>query len=447
MALSDRDIVITPNRGASSEPKIEFTGADASSNATITLRVLNNGTIGTLSFEGSSGQLLSITDDMSGTIFSVNDVSGIPSIEVMDTGEIKLAEYNGFVNIKGTTNSTSVSTGVLQVAGGVGIAGNLYVGGTINGSVSGSAGSLSNALTMNNSGSGAASGTTFDGSVARTISYNSVGASPLAGSSSLVTVGTITSGVWNAGNVTSSGYVIASSYLRGAYIGVQNTTGSNGYGISLYGGPSASQPTYGIMFQQTASFGTYGNVTADWATYFTMNNTAGRGWIFRDISNGNKASISNLGDLTLARSLGVGTSGSGTAGEIRATNEITAYYSDRRLKTDVRPIENAVDKVMALNGIIYRSNDVAAQYGFTADKDIVGLFADEVEAVLPEAVRPAPFDLDENNQSKSGENYKTIQYEKVVPLLVEAIKEQQAQINLLTQKIEELKKLVNKYRN
>jgi hypothetical protein len=53
----------------------------------------------------------------------------------------------------------------------------------------------------------------------------------------------------------------------------------------------------------------------------------------------------------------------------------------------------------------------------------VGLFADELEAVLPEAVKLAPFDRDENGRSKTGENYKTIQYDKVVPLLVEAIKE------------------------
>jgi hypothetical protein len=199
------------------------------------------------------------------------------------------------------------------------------------------------------------------------------------------------------------------------------------------------------MFQQTGTFGTHGNVTADWATYFTMNNTANRGWIFRDMTSSlNRASISNLGDMSLTRSLGVGTAGSGTAGEIRATNEITAYYSDRRLKTDVRPISNAIEKVMSLNGIIYRSNDVAKEYGFTTDNTIVGLFADEVEAVLPEAVRPAPFDLDANNESKSGKNYKTIQYEKVVPLLVEAIKEQQLQINKLYQIIDELKNSVNK---
>lgn len=58
--------------------------------------------------------------------------------------------------------------------------------------------SLPNNATFNNGGTGDASGTTFNGSAARTISYNTVGASPLAGSSSLTTTGTVTSGTWSA---------------------------------------------------------------------------------------------------------------------------------------------------------------------------------------------------------------------------------------------------------
>lgn len=99
MALSDKNIVITPNIGSSSDPKIVFSGADASTSAqNITLQVYptNNGT---LSFEGSSGQLFSISNTMSGTIYSVNDISGVPSIEVLDTGNVKLAQYSGNVGI------------------------------------------------------------------------------------------------------------------------------------------------------------------------------------------------------------------------------------------------------------------------------------------------------------------------------------------------------------
>jgi hypothetical protein len=61
-----------------------------------------------------------------------------------------------------------------------------------------------------------------------------------------------------------------------------------------------------------------------------------------------------------------------------------------------------------------------------------GVFAQDVQAVLPEAVRPAPFDH-ELGKSKSGENYLTVKYDKIVPLLIEAIKE-------LTQRIEDLER-------
>lgn len=90
MADSDKNILITPNRGSTTDlPKIEFTGADPN---TITLSVLDDAT---LSFSGSSGQLFSISDSLTGTIFSVNDVSGIPSIEVDDDGTVRLAEFGG----------------------------------------------------------------------------------------------------------------------------------------------------------------------------------------------------------------------------------------------------------------------------------------------------------------------------------------------------------------
>lgn len=152
MALSDRDIIITPNRGASTEPTILFRGADASTSASITLRVLNSGTIGTLSFEGTSGQLFSLTDTLSGSIFTVNDISGIPSIEVLDTGLVKLAQYAGNVQIGGTgnqSNATSTTTGELQVVGGAGIWKDLYIGGNINigGTVTAGSINISSAVT------------------------------------------------------------------------------------------------------------------------------------------------------------------------------------------------------------------------------------------------------------------------------------------------------------
>lgn len=119
-------------------------------------------------------------------------------------------------------------------------------------------------------------------------------------------------------------------------------------------------------------------------------------------------------------SLGVGTGPSGTAGEIRATNNVTAYYSDDRLKTRLGVIENALAKVRALSGFYYEANETAQALGYEAVRE-VGLSAQETQAVLPEVVVPAPID----------DKYLTIRYEKVIPLLVEAIKELDIQVSAL----------------
>lgn len=69
MSTQFRDIVISPDRGVSTDPTIRFTGADSLSSATIVLRVYNSGTDATLSFEGDVGQLLAITDSTFGPVF------------------------------------------------------------------------------------------------------------------------------------------------------------------------------------------------------------------------------------------------------------------------------------------------------------------------------------------------------------------------------------------
>jgi hypothetical protein len=120
MANTDKNIVITPNTGQAADPNIVFSGADATTAAqNITLNVLpdNNGT---LSFEGSQGQLFSITNDFTGTIFAVSDVSGIPSIEVVDDGTVKLAEFSGNVGIGNATPAEKLDvTGNLRVTGNI----------------------------------------------------------------------------------------------------------------------------------------------------------------------------------------------------------------------------------------------------------------------------------------------------------------------------------------
>lgn len=151
--------------------------------------------------------------------------------------------------------------------------------------------------------------------------------------------------------------------------------------------------------------------------------------------------IPGKNDCVEYRSLGVGTPNPGCqTGLIVAAGDIIAFWSDDRLKEKIGNIENALDKVKTLSGFIYKNNEEAAKLGFFDNEERVGLSAQQVKAVLPQAVKPAPVDqmVDEKTGqivSKSGKDYLTVQYEKVVPLLVEAIKE-------LDDKLESIKSIL-----
>ena len=102
MANSDKDILITPNKGTSSIPEVSFVGQV---NSPIKLRVLDDNTI---SFEGSAGQLFSIDNNLTtGTIFAVSDISGVPGLSYDANGSLKLVPFNGVAMVGGTTTATS----------------------------------------------------------------------------------------------------------------------------------------------------------------------------------------------------------------------------------------------------------------------------------------------------------------------------------------------------
>jgi hypothetical protein len=130
-------------------------------------------------------------------------------------------------------------------------------------------------------------------------------------------------------------------------------------------------------------------------------------------------------------SLGVGTAASGTAGEILATNNVTAYYSDARLKDFQGVIPDALQKVKSLNGYLYVENELAKSWGFDSGEQQVGVSAQEVQAVLPQVTAHAPFDRGADGQSLSGQNYMTVRYDRLVPLLIEAVKELSAKVEAL----------------
>ena len=107
-----------------------------------------------------------------------------------------------------------------------------------------------------------------------------------------------------------------------------------------------------------------------------------------------------------------------TTNVLSCSGDIIAFASDERLKTNFEPIENAVDKVSKLNGFTYNFNEIGEELGFDASLRHAGVSAQEVQAVLPEAVCPAP----------ASDEYLTVKYDKLVPLLIEAIKELKAEI-------------------
>jgi hypothetical protein len=120
---------------------------------------------------------------------------------------------------------------------------------------------------------------------------------------------------------------------------------------------------------------------------------------------------------TQLSSLGVGTAASGTTGEIRATNNVTAFFSsDARLKENVAAITNPLYKLNQINGVTF---DWTQEYieahggedGYFVRRKDVGLIAQEVEAALPELV------------VNREDGYKALKYDRVVALLVEAVKE------------------------
>lgn len=133
-------------------------------------------------------------------------------------------------------------------------------------------------------------------------------------------------------------------------------------------------------------------------------------------------------------------------GNIISTGFITAYYSDERLKTFTSKVENPLELIDKLNGYYYEPNKLALDKGFSQEKNI-GLSAQEVQKVIPEIVKLAPFDTikdkNGNYQSKSGEDYLTICYEKMAPVFVEAIKELKKENQELKNEITNIKQHLN----
>ena len=131
--------------------------------------------------------------------------------------------------------------------------------------------------------------------------------------------------------------------------------------------------------------------------------------------------------------IGVNVAANGTDGRIDASNDIVAFAtSDERLKENVKPLENALLKVSQLSGVEFDWKELTAEEKKTVhgnEGHDVGVIAQEVEKVLPEVV----------TERENG--YKAVKYEKMVPLLIEAIKELTEQNKELKSEVEILKSI------
>lgn len=172
-----------------------------------------------------------------------------------------------------------------------------------------------------------------------------------------------------------------------------------------------------MSFNGSANIALNNNAITNGAGYVTSSGVT-------SVATGNGLSggtITSTGTLTMSGSY---------SGDFAATGNITAYSSDSRLKDFKGKIDNPLDKIEKLNGYYYEWNDTAK----SIDPDVfkegleVGVNAQEVEAVLPEVITEAPI----VEIHKLDTDYKTVYYDKIVPLLIEGIKE-------LKKEIEELK--------
>jgi hypothetical protein len=180
--------------------------------------------------------------------------------------------------------------------------------------------------------------------------------------------------------------------------GAQGATGTGSTGAQGAGGPQGAQGASGASVS-----GTNNRVVK-----FTSSTTIGNSQITDDGTT-----------VSFAGALGVGTSSPTTAGLIRATNDVIAFYSsDERLKDNKVLLTEALDKVNQLNGYEF---DWIPMVGIHENEGHdIGVIAQEVEKILPEVV------------TTRDNGYKAVKYEKIVALLIEAIKE-------LSNEVKELK--------
>ena len=294
------------------------------------------------------------------------------------------------------------------------------------------------------------------GSGTLTLAYTAGQALPVtSGGTGLTTAPT--NGQIDIGSTAASGFV-RTTLTAGSGVSITNAAGSitiaaTGSGgtvtsigmtvptfLSVTPASITSSGTFAVSLSGTAlpvANGGTGLTTTPSAGQLDIGN--GTGFTRAALTQGTGVTITNgAGSITVAMS-GSYTGTFAVTGAITATGEITAYSSDARLKSNVTVISGALDKLAQINGVMFdwdveKAEPLGFKPAYTRD---VGVIAQEIEAVLPEAVRPAPFDRSpDGTGSASGEDYLTVQYEKLTALLIEAVKELKAEVDTLKARLD-----------
>jgi len=343
-------------------------------NASVANAKLTNSTISGIAL-GSNLATLTIGTGLSGTSYN-----GSTGITIANTGVTSNVAGTGISINQGTGAVTITNSGVTSIVAGTGISINQGTGAV----------TVTNTITNNNQLTNGAGYITSAG--------NAATATSVTGTSTISGKLTINNGTSNALQINTT---VADTTTRDA--------------IYLFEGDGQATGRQAI-------------------SWYNNNQSYYKARLWTEVGSSYQATQFGIDVADDARNLG-------TRMYIRNGNsffsgDVTAYASDARLKENIRPIKNALSRIKNINGIFYDWKDTVSELGFTpSSKSDVGVLAQEVQSVLPEVVKPAPFDY-VSGISKSGENYLTVQYEKIVPLLIEAIKEQQTQI-------EELKTIIN----
>jgi hypothetical protein len=295
-----------------------------------------------------------------------------------------------------------------------------FSAGTITAALSGNATTATTATTANataaalTAGSYLTSGGTFNGSTARTFAVDATSANTVS-----KVVARDASGNFSAGTITAVGLTVSNT-INGSVSGSSGSCTGNSATASSAAALTAT--TWQRIVGNAINYGSYGSI----GVTGTTNGYAGIS--FSGVSGTLMMSSSATGFYYGDSTWRVYWDGSGN--QIN-TGNVTAYSSDERLKYNVVNIPNALDKVKAINGVTYDWDlEECNKWDFYPPKSDVGVLAQQIQKVCPEAVAFAPFDRDplDNGKSKSGKEYLTVQYEKLVPLLIEAIKELEAQV-------------------